>query len=120
MILGATPLSDNSAAGKDYYQSMIVAAVIAGVAILAFLVVTGVYLKRTTTYKAIISGDQGGKRRKATFANRAFKVCFKVHIFLEGHQILRNLHHLYVPGTASQIIGGDFTEFCGLLRMYEL
>ena len=75
MILGATPLSDNSAAGKDYYQSMIVAAVIAGVAILAFLVVTGVYLKRTTTYKAIISGDQGGKRRKATFANRAFKVC---------------------------------------------
>ena len=61
---------------------MIVAAVIAGVAILAFLVVTGVYLKRTTTYKAIISGDQGGKRRKATFANRAFKVCvLKVKLF---------------------------------------
>jgi hypothetical protein len=83
LILGATPLSDNSAAGKDYYQSMIVAAVIAGVAILAFLVVTGVYLKRTTTYKAIISGDQGGKRRKATFANRAFKVCILKAKFLE-------------------------------------
>ena len=75
--LGATPLSDvNNAVGggDDYYQSMVVAAIIAAVATLAFLVVTGIYLKRTTTYKAIISGDQGGKRRKATFTNRAFKV----------------------------------------------
>ena len=76
--LGATPLSDvNNAVGggDDYYQSMVVAAIIAAVATLAFLVVTGIYLKRTTTYKAIISGDQNGKRgRKATFVNRAFKV----------------------------------------------
>ena len=98
---------------------MIVAAVIAGVAILAFLVVTGVYLKRTTTYKAIISGDQGGKRRKATFANRAFKVCFKVHIFLEGHKFLLNLHCRFVL-CIGQIYGRDFAKFCGLLRISEL
>ena len=73
-ILGATPLSDKNASKDDYFQSFVVAAIIAGVGILAFLVVTGIYLKRTTTYKAIISGDQGGKRRKATFANRGFKV----------------------------------------------
>ena len=44
----------------------------------------------------------------------------KVHIFLEGHKILRNLHQLFVLCTASQIIGRDFAKFCGLLRMYEL
>ena len=52
---------------------MLVAAIIAGVAILALIVVTGLYLKRTTTYKAIISGD-GNRKNKATFANRGFKV----------------------------------------------
>ena len=44
----------------------------------------------------------------------------KVHIFWEGHKILRNLHQLFVLCTASQIIGGDFAKFCGLLRIYEL
>ena len=51
---------------------MLIAAIIAGVAILGLIIVTGLYLKRTTTYKAIISGD--GKRKKASFNNRAFKV----------------------------------------------
>ena len=36
------------------------------------------------------------------------KPCIKVHIFWEGHKILRNLHLLFVLCTASQIIGGDF------------
>ena len=41
----------------------------------------------------------------------------KVHIpFWEGHKI----HQLFVLCTASQIIGGDFAKFCGLLRIYEL
>ena len=44
----------------------------------------------------------------------------KVHIFWEGHQILRNLHQLFILCTASQIMGGDFAKFCGLLRIYEL
>ena len=44
----------------------------------------------------------------------------KVHIFEEGHKILQNLHQLFVLCTASQIIGGDFGKFCGLLRIYEL
>ena len=34
--------------------------------------------------------------------------------------MLRNLHQLFVQCTASQIIGGDFAKFCGLLRIYEL
>ena len=44
----------------------------------------------------------------------------KIHIFWEGHKILRNLHQLFVLCNASQIIGGDFTKFYGLLRIYEL
>ena len=44
----------------------------------------------------------------------------KVHIFWEGHKILRNLHQLFVLCNASQIIAGDFAKFCGLLRLYEL
>ena len=34
--------------------------------------------------------------------------------------MLRNLHQLFVLCTDSQIIGGDFAKFCGLLRVYEL
>ena len=44
----------------------------------------------------------------------------KVHKFWEDHKILRNLHQLFVLCTASQTISGDFTKFCGLLRIYEL
>ena len=44
----------------------------------------------------------------------------KVHMFWEGQKILRNLHQLFVLCTASQIIGGDFAKFCGLLRIYDL
>merc|ERR1711976_912109 len=51
--------------------SLIIAAVIAAVALLALVIVTGLYLKRTTTYKAIISGDR--KSSKTAFTNRAFK-----------------------------------------------
>ena len=36
----------------------------------------------------------------------------KVHIFWEGQ--------LFVLCTASQIIGGDFAKFCGLLTIYQL
>ena len=31
--------------------------------------------------------------------------------------MLRNLNQLFVLCTASQIIGGDFAEFCGILRI---
>ena len=31
-----------------------------------------------------------------------------------------NLNYLFVLCTASQIIGGDFAKFCGLLRIYEI
>ena len=44
----------------------------------------------------------------------------KVHIFWEGHKILRNLHRRFVLWSASQIYTGDIAKFCGLLRIYEL
>ena len=40
----------------------------------------------------------------------------KVHIFWEGHKILRNLQRYYI----GQIYGENFVKFCSLLRMYEL
>ena len=46
--------------------------------------------------------------------------CNKVHIFWEGHNVLQNLHRRFVLCSDSQIYGGDFAKFCGLLRIYEL
>ena len=37
-----------------------------------------------------------------------------------GVAVLQNLHQLFVLCTASQIIGGDFSKFCGLIRIHEL
>lgn len=80
LFSGANPLSSDNE--SSYYTAMMVASILAGVLLLAFIVVTGLYLKRTTTYKAIISGDGAGKRRKATFSNRAFKVGHKNSHFI--------------------------------------
>ena len=44
----------------------------------------------------------------------------KVHIFSEGHKILRNLHLTFILCSASQTEGEDFAKFNGLLRIYEL
>ena len=44
----------------------------------------------------------------------------KVHIFWEGHKILRNLHQLFDWQYIGQIIDGYFAKCCGLLRIYEL
>jgi hypothetical protein len=54
-------LNAGGTAGNDdgYYNSLIAAAIIASFALVALLIVTGLYLKRTTTYKAIISGSGG-------------------------------------------------------------
>ena len=43
-----------------------------------------------------------------------------VHIFCEGHKILRNLHLTFDCSTYSQKLGEDFAKFYGLLRIYEL
>ena len=48
------------------------------------------------------------------------KLLNKVHIFWEGHKILRNLPCRFVLCSNSQIYGRDFAKFCGLLRIYEL
>ena len=44
----------------------------------------------------------------------------KVQIFWEGHKFLQNLHCRFVLCSKSQIYSGDFANFCGLLRIYEL
>ena len=44
----------------------------------------------------------------------------KVHIFWEGHTILRNLHCRFDCHYIGQIYGGDIAKFFGLLRIYEL
>ena len=47
-------------------------------------------------------------------------VLYKVHIFWEGHKILRNFHLTFDSYDIGQKWGGDFAKFCGLLRIYEL
>ena len=44
----------------------------------------------------------------------------KVHIFWEGHKILRNLPLTFDCGTYGQKLGEDFAKLYGLLRIYEL
>ena len=44
----------------------------------------------------------------------------KVHIFWEGHKILRNLHLTFDCMYCSQKLDEDFAKICGLLRIYEL
>ena len=44
----------------------------------------------------------------------------KVHIFREGHKILRNLPLTFDCMYCSQKLGEDFANFCDLLRLYEL
>ena len=44
----------------------------------------------------------------------------KVHIFWEGHKMLRNLYRRFDLHYIGQIYGGDFSTFCGLLRICEL
>ena len=44
----------------------------------------------------------------------------KVHIFWEGHKILRSLPLTFDCMYCSQKLGEDFAKFCGLLRIYEL
>ena len=47
-------------------------------------------------------------------------ICSKVHIFWEGHKILRNLHRRFDRYYIGQIYSGDFAKICGLFRIYEL
>ena len=40
--------------------------------------------------------------------------------FIYSEKALQNHHQFFVLCTDSQIIGGDFPKFCGLLRICEL
>ena len=50
----------------------------------------------------------------------SIRFVFKVHIFWEGHKILRNLLLTFDYSTYSLKLGEDFAKFCGLIRIYEL
>ena len=56
----------------------------------------------------------------AKILSLAFIRCGKVHIFWEGHKILRNLHRRFDRYYIGQIYNGDFAKICSLLRIYEL
>ena len=43
-----------------------------------------------------------------------------IYLIWEGNKILRNLHCRFDWHYTGQICGGDFTKFCGLLRIHEL
>ena len=56
--------------------------------------------------------------------NHCFKIWgenqIKLRFCENATKCLRNHHLRFVPCSASQIYGGDFTKFCGLHRIYEL
>ena len=60
------------------------------------------------------------KWKQYYFEEQFHGIIDKVHIFWEGHNILRNLHLTFDYSTYSQKLGEDFAKFCGLLRIYEL
>ena len=59
-----------------------------------------------------------GREKKSISAT--YFIFIKVHIFWEGHKILRNLHRRFDQYYIGQIYSGDFAKFGGLLRIYEL
>ena len=63
----------------NFYKGMVIASIIAAIALLALIVVTSLYLKRTTTYKAIISG---GKKSDSAYTNKAFTMVSFYFYFL--------------------------------------
>ena len=58
--------------------------------------------------------------KKNSFCSNYTQKYSKVHIFWEGHKILRHLHRRFVLCSNDQIYGGVFANFCGLLSIYEL
>ena len=57
-VVGGDAHPDGS--GGDYYNSLVAAVIVGAFILLALVVVTALYLRRTTTYKAIISGSGNG------------------------------------------------------------
>ena len=59
-------------------------------------------------------------QKNTTFFERFLSVLGKVHIFWEGHKILRNLHLTFDWHHIGQKWGEDFAKYFGLLRIYKL
>ena len=71
-------------------------------------------------YNDWIKGKLSKSQTKWTGLVFAVPIFRKVHIFWEGHKILRNLPLTFDYSTYSQKLEEDFAKFCGLLRIYEL
>ena len=56
----------------DYYNSLVAAVIVGAFILLALVVVTALYLRRTTTYKAIISGSGNDSSQGST---PSFSLC---------------------------------------------
>ena len=69
--------------------------------------------------KTVLDTDYIGSTKYNSSRTYFNKLNFKVHIFYEGHIFLRNLHCRFVQCSNSQMYGGDFAKFCGLLRINE-
>ena len=78
------------------------------------------FLRKSNKYVPRENKKQTNVASKSILCCHEKQTNIKVHIFWEGHKILRNLHQLLVLCNASQIICGDFEKCCGLLRIYEL
>ena len=85
-----------------------------GIGVVAFLVSAFGLIVSATEVKELLIGYA------ATMAIICIGLFGKVHIFWEGHKILRNLPLTFDYSTYSQKLGEDFAKFCGLLKIYEL
>ena len=77
-------------------------------------------IKSLKVYKVKKYQENETKIKEKKIIKDDSKLGNKVHIFWEGHKILRNLHQLFDWQYIGQIIGGVFAKLCGLLRIYEL
>ena len=66
----------------DYYNSLVAAVIVGAFILLALVVVTALYLRRTTTYKAIISGS-GNDSSQGSIPSASICLCCR----FEGAQI---------------------------------
>ena len=85
----------------------------------SFLRFTVQWTKTSLVFNIFFASQNKLSTFEITWHSRSDRsITSKVHIFWEGHKILRNLHLTFV--LCSQKKSGDFTKFCGLLRIYEL
>ena len=74
-------------------------------------------LKKQAVFNSILSSCI---RTSGIQGNFEILISIKVHIFWEGHKILRNLYLTFNCHYKGQKKGEDYANFSGLLKIYEL